>query len=98
MAKKMKKPKIGIALGGGGVRGFAHIGIIEVIEREFGRDAIQFIVGTSAGAIVGAMYASGMSIEDMRKIASEFHCVYCVQFLLYVSRDSNLQALFHRYP
>ena len=47
--------KVGLALGGGGVRGFAHLGVIEVLERE--GIPIDMIVGSSVGAAVGAMYA-----------------------------------------
>ncbi len=47
--------KVGLALGGGGVRGFAHLGVIEVLERE--GVPIDLIVGSSIGAAVGSMYA-----------------------------------------
>lgn len=51
------RPKIGLVLGGGGSRGLAHVGILEVLERE--GIAVDFIVGTSMGGIVGALYAYG---------------------------------------
>lgn len=57
------KPKIGLALGGGGSRGLAHIGVLDVLERE--KIAIDFIVGTSMGGIVGALFAAGISPEIM---------------------------------
>ncbi|MDZ7696271.1 MAG: patatin-like phospholipase family protein [Deltaproteobacteria bacterium] len=50
-----KRLKIGLALGGGGARGLAHIGVLKVLERE--RIPIDLIVGTSIGALVGAAYA-----------------------------------------
>ena len=50
-----KQPKIALALGGGGARGCAHIGALKVLERENIR--IDMIVGTSIGAVVGAIYA-----------------------------------------
>ncbi len=53
--------KIGLALGGGGTRGCAHIGVLRVLERE--GIPISFIVGTSMGAIVGGLYASGVSLD-----------------------------------
>ena len=56
--------KIGIALGGGGVRGFAHITMLEVID-ELGIKP-HCITGTSMGAVVGALYASGQSAMEMR--------------------------------
>ncbi len=58
------KPKIGLALGGGAARGFAHVGVISVLEAA----GIQpdWIVGTSAGSLVGALYASGLSASALR--------------------------------
>jgi NTE family protein len=55
--------KIGLALGGGGVRGLAHIGVLSVLEQE--GIGIDLIVGTSAGALIGGAYASGMSIRNI---------------------------------
>ncbi len=55
--------KIGLALGGGGARGLAHIGVLKVLQRE--QIPIDVITGTSMGGIVGAMHAVGLSIEQM---------------------------------
>ena len=55
--------KIGLALGGGGARGLAHIGILKVLQRE--QIPIDVITGTSMGGIVGAMYAAGKSIDEI---------------------------------
>jgi NTE family protein len=55
--------KVGLALGGGGVRGFSHIGVLNVLEQE-GID-IDLIVGTSAGALIGGAYASGQSPREI---------------------------------
>ncbi|RLB25240.1 MAG: hypothetical protein DRG73_02310 [Deltaproteobacteria bacterium] len=67
----MRKPrKIGLALGGGGARGLAHIGVIKVLEREKIRPDV--IVGTSIGSIVGGAFASGMKINDLEKRAESF--------------------------
>ncbi|MGL6069982.1 patatin-like phospholipase family protein [Craterilacuibacter sp.] len=57
--KVVRKPKIGLALGGGAAKGFAHIGVIKVLEAN-GIKA-DIVTGTSAGAVVGALYASGIS-------------------------------------
>ena len=59
------RPRIGLALSGGGARGAAHIGVLKVLERE--RIPIDYIAGTSMGAIVGGMYASGMSPEEIEE-------------------------------
>ena len=56
--------KVGIALGGGGVRGLAHVSILQVLDDLHMRPAV--IAGTSMGAIVGALYASGMSASEIR--------------------------------
>lgn len=65
--KKHKKVKVGLALGGGASRGIAHIGAIKAFE-ENGIE-FDFIAGTSVGSIIGAIYASGKTSEEMLKIA-----------------------------
>jgi len=60
-------PKIGLALGGGAARGFAHVGVIQVLE-EAGIKP-DFVVGTSAGSLVAALYASGKSGAQLQSVA-----------------------------
>lgn len=60
-----KRPKVGVVLSGGGAKGYAHIGALKVIE-EAGIK-IDYIGGTSIGAIVGGLYASGYSAEELEK-------------------------------
>jgi len=60
----MSEPKIGLALGGGGARGLAHIPMLEVFDELGLKPAI--IAGCSMGALVGAAYACGMTAKDMR--------------------------------
>lgn len=60
--------KIGIALGGGGARGLAHIGVLKILEKN--KINIDFIAGTSMGAIIGAFYAAGLSLEHLEKLAT----------------------------
>ena len=62
-----KPPRIGLALGGGAARGFAHIGVIQVLE-EAGIKP-DLVVGTSAGSLVAAMYASGKTGHEMALVA-----------------------------
>ena len=62
-----RKPKIAVALGGGAARGFAHIGVLKVLEAN--GISPDIVVGTSAGSVVGAIYASGMSISEMQRTA-----------------------------
>ena len=59
------RPKIGLVLSGGGARGAAHIGVLKVLEEL--RVPIDCIAGTSMGAIVGAAYATGMTVAEMEK-------------------------------
>ncbi len=61
------KPVVALVLGSGGARGYAHIGAIEVLEQHGIRP--DFIVGTSAGSIVGSIYASGKSAQELRQTA-----------------------------
>jgi len=62
-----RRPKIGLALGGGGARGIAHIGVLKVLEEE--QIPIDFIVGSSIGALVGAAYALN---PDARALEAQF--------------------------
>jgi NTE family protein len=63
----MNKPKIGLALSGGGLRGFVHIGVLKVFDEE--HIPIDFISGTSMGGIIAAAYASGIPINEIEEIA-----------------------------
>ena len=63
----IKEPIIGLALGGGAARGFAHIGVIKVLEANGIKPNI--IVGTSAGSVISAIYASGISAIELQQIA-----------------------------
>jgi NTE family protein len=65
-ASPAKRPKICLVLSGGGARGAAHIGVLKILEQY--RVPIDCIAGTSMGALVGAAYASGMSIPEMDEI------------------------------
>ena len=69
MNKKRQKKKIGLALGGGSARGLAHIGVIEVLERE--GITVDVIAGTSAGAAIGALYAQGKDAGIIKEVALE---------------------------
>jgi NTE family protein len=66
----MSRKKLGLALGGGGARGNAHVGVIRVLERE--GIAIDCIAGTSVGSLVGAAYAAGIRGQALLDIALNF--------------------------
>jgi len=64
-----ERPKIGLALSGGGAKGFAHIGVLKVME-ELGIP-IDFIAGTSMGSVAGALYSIGYKANEIEKVALE---------------------------
>ncbi|MFO7984009.1 MAG: patatin-like phospholipase family protein [Desulfuromonadales bacterium] len=61
-----QRKKIGLALGSGAARGMAHIGVLKVFEEE--NIPIDYISGTSFGAIIGALYASGVSVAQLEEV------------------------------
>ena len=63
------RPKIGLALGGGGAKGAAHIGVLRVLEQH--NIPIDYIAGTSIGSVVGGMYASGLTVDEIQTIMLE---------------------------
>ena len=62
-----KIPKLGLALGGGAARGFAHIGVLQVLEEEGIKPSL--VVGTSAGSVVASFYASGKTGQQLQWLA-----------------------------
>lgn len=78
-----RNPKIGLSLSGGGAKGFAHIGVLKVID-SLGIK-IDYISGTSMGAIVGSLYASGYSGKDIEKIMKE------TDFYSIIANEKNRQ-------
>lgn len=67
LKKQQNRPIVALVLGSGGARGYAHIGVIQVLEQQGIHP--DFIVGTSAGSIVGSIYASGKTADELRDIA-----------------------------
>ena len=63
--------KFALVLGGGAAKGYAHIGVIKTLEKHGIKP--DLIVGTSMGALVGAMYATGKSVEYMEQLVSQFN-------------------------
>ena len=64
--KEARRPRLGLALSGGGARGLAHVGVFKVFAEE--GIAVDCVAGTSAGALVGGALASGMPLEEIEEI------------------------------
>ena len=67
----IRTPKIGLALGGGSAWGIAHIGVLKAIEEY--KIPIGCISGTSVGALIGGLYALGVSVSDLIDLAHKTH-------------------------
>ncbi len=65
-AKPLRRPTVGLALGGGAARGFAHIGVLRWLEEH--RIPVDFIAGTSMGGLMGGCYAMGMSSTEIEQL------------------------------
>jgi NTE family protein len=73
-------PKIGLALGSGGLRGLAHIGVLKVLERE--NIQIDYMAGCSMGSLIGALYSAGQTIENMIKLARHLKPRFWLDFVM----------------
>lgn len=71
LEQPQKAPKIGLVLSGGGAKGFAHIGVLKVIDSL--NIKVDYIAGTSMGAIIGSLYASGYSGKQLDSIFSSLY-------------------------
>jgi NTE family protein len=94
---KSERPLIALALGGGGARGFAHVGVIKALEAA-GIKA-DIIVGSSSGAIVAALYAGGYSGEELERVAVELDQGALIDFSLFGNgwvRGEALQGFVNR--
>ncbi|RJX19447.1 MAG: phospholipase [Ammonifex sp.] len=65
----MNRPLVGLALSGGGARGYAHLGVLKALNRS--NIPVDLIVGTSMGAVVGAAYVTGYPVDEMEAMASQ---------------------------
>ncbi|RSK26921.1 patatin family protein [Bacillus sp. HMF5848] len=74
----MSQPKIGLALGSGGARGFAHLGVLRVLRDH--QIPVDMIAGSSMGALVAAFYGAGLDIERLYKLAGAFKRKYYLDF------------------
>lgn len=74
----MREPKIGLALGSGGARGFAHVGVIKVLKEA--DIPIHMIAGSSMGALVASFFAANSDIDRLYKLAQVFKRKYYLDF------------------
>ncbi len=99
-----ERPQIGLALSAGGVRGFAHVGVLEVLHNA--GVPIDRMAGTSMGAVVGSLYAAGLPTDrlweigehiSMDKITPDFNLIGVFRFLFLnrLPSSKNLQTFFH---
>ncbi|MBV9216023.1 MAG: patatin-like phospholipase family protein [Acidobacteria bacterium] len=65
----MRRKKIGLALSGGGARGFSHVGVLQVLVEN--KIPVDIVAGTSAGSIAGGAFASGMSVDQIVAFAND---------------------------
>ena len=82
---KEQRPQVGLALSAGGVRGFAHVGVLEVLHNA--NVPIDMMAGTSMGAVVGSLYAAGLPIETLWEISQHIN-------LNTITPDFNLMGFF----
>jgi NTE family protein len=90
---KKKKPKWALVLMGGGSRGLAHIGILNVLQKNGLTPDI--IVGTSMGAVIGGLFASGISPAKLKEIANDFNLNNFIErpHLPFLSKKSQINIL-----
>jgi NTE family protein len=84
--KNETNPKIGVALSGGGVRGLAHLGVLQVLEEA--QVPIDAIAGTSMGGIIAGLYAAGVPVQDIIAVGQE------TGFMDLASPDRGWRGLF----
>jgi len=84
---------LGLALSGGAARGIAHIAVLDVLERQ--NIPIRAIAGTSVGSMVGALYAAGMPISEIRRIALKTNWNSLLKFILPKRGLVSSEGIFH---
>src|SRR5262245_61851658 len=68
-AEESTRPKVGLALSGGGARGAAHVGVLRVLEKQ--HIPVDYIAGTSMGAVIGGLYAAGVSVDVLEQMLKQ---------------------------
>ena len=86
----MKQKKVGIALGGGGARGFCHIGVLEVLREN--NIPIDIVTGCSMGALVAGGFAAGVPFEDMYQVAKRIKTSTILDVDIFHLREGGIAA------
>lgn len=86
--REIRRPTVALVLSGGGARGMAHLGVIEVLEQN--NIPIDFIIGTSIGSIIGGLYASGYTTEQLRQLIDTTDWNY----VLSLTQDTEREHLY----
>src|SRR6266851_170478 len=68
--RQINRPRVGLALSGGAARGIAHVGVLRALEEN--AIPVDAIAGASAGALIGGLYAAGVSISQLEAMARKF--------------------------
>ncbi len=88
-AKPPERPSVGLALSGGGARGFAHTGVLETLE--YAGFPVDYVSGTSMGSLIGALYASGQPVDEIwgfgrdiakLKVSKDFKSIKLLRLLI----------------
>lgn len=87
----LPKKKVGLVLGGGVARGIAHIGVLKVLQEY--KVPIDYLVGTSAGSLVAAVYASGMELSLLENIVTRIHWNDFFKFTLFRPGFNSAEAI-----
>ena len=100
--KKELNIKIGLALGSGGAKGLAHIGVLKVLEKY--KIPLEMIAGSSMGAVIGSSYALGSSIKEIEEKAYQFFSassIFSIHnfhfFQESLIRDTDIKKAFYRF-
>ena len=91
MAPVKREPKIALVLGGGSAKGFAHVGVIRVLEQE--KIPINMIVGTSVGSIIGGMYAANPDSFQLEWLAFKIDRNDILDFSIVYSKLGPVQGV-----
>jgi len=86
--KEIKRPTVAVVLSGGGARGIAHVGVLKALEKY--NIPIDYIVGTSIGGVIGGLYASGYSTDELEKLVDTTDWNY----VLSITQDNERKDLF----